>query len=128
MTFDLFKILDKSHLKNSIPNVPSNTFGEQIWCIIGARESYYKAMINNAWSGFSCSLENKYSKDEILEKLKSTEYNFNDFLIKHNKDTNIQEPAIDLLEHEIQHHGQLIRFMYTNKIPFPKSWNNRYTV
>ena len=33
-----------------------------------------------------------------------------------------------LLEHEVQHHGQLIRFVYGNKLSFPESWNKRYTV
>lgn len=34
----------------------------------------------------------------------------------------------ELLEHEIMHHGQLIRYMYGNKLGFPKSWSDRYTV
>jgi hypothetical protein len=36
--------------------------------------------------------------------------------------------ALDLLEHEIQHHGQLIRFGYSNSLAFPPSWNSRHTV
>jgi hypothetical protein len=36
--------------------------------------------------------------------------------------------AFDLLEHEIQHHGQLIRFIYANRLTFPRNWNERYTV
>jgi len=36
--------------------------------------------------------------------------------------------AFDLLEHETQHHGQLIRFVYGNGLTFPASWNKRYTV
>ncbi len=39
-----------------------------------------------------------------------------------------QELAFDLLEHEVQHHGQLIRFVYGNKLTFPPSWHKRYTV
>jgi hypothetical protein len=43
--------------------------------------------------------------------------------------TDVQiELAFDLLEHEIQHHGQLIRFVYGNGLTFPDSWNKRYTV
>ena len=38
------------------------------------------------------------------------------------------ELAFDLLEHEIQHHGQLIRFVYGNRLSFPDSWSKRYTV
>lgn len=38
------------------------------------------------------------------------------------------ELAFDLLEHEVQHHGQLIRFIYGNALTFPDSWNQHYTV
>lgn len=38
------------------------------------------------------------------------------------------ELGFDLLEHEIQHHGQLIRYVYGNGLSFPGSWNKRYTV
>jgi hypothetical protein len=36
--------------------------------------------------------------------------------------------AFLLLEHEVQHHGQLIRYVYANGLTFPGSWNERYTV
>jgi hypothetical protein len=36
--------------------------------------------------------------------------------------------AFDLLEHEVQHHGQLIRYVYGNSLSFPESWHTRYTV
>ncbi|MBK8233243.1 MAG: hypothetical protein IPK72_22375 [Candidatus Eisenbacteria bacterium] len=39
-----------------------------------------------------------------------------------------RELALDLLEHEVQHHGQLIRFVYGNGLTFPESWKVRYTV
>jgi len=38
------------------------------------------------------------------------------------------EFAFGLLEHEVQHHGQLIRFVYGNGLTFPDSWHERYTV
>ena len=40
----------------------------------------------------------------------------------------ILEYLFALLEHEVQHHGQLIRYCYGNKIAFPQSWHDRYTV
>jgi hypothetical protein len=38
------------------------------------------------------------------------------------------ELAFALLRHEVQHHGQLIRYVYANGLTFPASWNARYTV
>ena len=36
--------------------------------------------------------------------------------------------AFELLEHEVQHHGQLIRYVYATGLTFPVSWHDRYTV
>ncbi|WP_026477703.1 hypothetical protein [Alkaliphilus transvaalensis] len=57
------------------------------------------------------------SAEDSLDFLNNTELN--------EKQT---ELLLALLEHEIQHHGQLIRYFYGNELIFPKSWNERYTV
>jgi hypothetical protein len=50
------------------------------------------------------------------------EINFNDL-------NDLQfELAFNLLENKIQHHGQLIRFLYANNLTFPEIWNKKYTV
>lgn len=36
--------------------------------------------------------------------------------------------ALDLLLHETQHHGQLIRFVYALELEFPQSWHSRWNV
>jgi uncharacterized damage-inducible protein DinB len=33
-----------------------------------------------------------------------------------------------LLEHEVQHHGQLIRYLYGLGIERPESWKQRYAL
>jgi hypothetical protein len=38
------------------------------------------------------------------------------------------ELAIDLLEHEAAHHGQLIRYLYGLRIEIPQSWKSRYAL
>ena len=127
LTKDLVMHLDEDALQLHLSTVPSNTIGGQLWCIVGARESYTKAVENGVWSGFSCSLRNASSKEEVLNRLDHTYNNLLDFL-----DLNLTEVQItflfDLLEHEIQHHGQLIRFVYGNHLTFPLSWKKRYTV
>ncbi|WP_246939451.1 hypothetical protein [Bacillus pinisoli] len=63
-----------------------------------------------------------------MSKLIETRTNIETFLqdiIMCEINTNL---LIDLLEHEVQHHGQLIRYAYANKLEFPKSWGIRYTV
>jgi hypothetical protein len=35
---------------------------------------------------------------------------------------------LDLLEHEAQHHGQLIRYLYGLNLEIPESWKTRYAL
>ncbi|WP_261177856.1 hypothetical protein [Anaerobacillus sp. CMMVII] len=60
--------------------------------------------------------------------MEETHINLKRFLQDNSIDEINSNLLIDLLEHEVQHHGQLIRYAYANKIDFPKSWNFRYTV
>ncbi|MBM7613917.1 DinB family protein [Alkaliphilus hydrothermalis] len=128
LTRDLVRDLPTDALKLKLKDLPSNTIGEQLWCIIGARESYLKAIMNEGWVGFNCSLKDTSSKDEILLCLDQTGGESLDYLNSHRLNEVQVDLLLALLEHEIQHHGQLIRYVYGNKLSFPKSWKQRYTV
>lgn len=127
LTQDLVAQLDESALSLDLPAIPSNRIASQLWCIVGARESFIRAIETGSWKGFSCSLANPRDKSSVLAVLESTKKAFNDIVFADL--TNEQaDYAFDLLEHEIQHHGQLIRFVYGNGLTFPDSWHKRYTV
>ena len=126
LTLDLAKTLNNSLLNSKLPKLKSNKIGEQFWCIIGARESYLKAINNSEWQGFSCSINDCFSENEITQKLKETQNSLNSISERLTKRQ--EEFLFDLYTHEIQHHGQLIRFCYALEIDFPKSWNKKYTV
>ncbi len=128
LTGDLVQSLSEDDFKLRLGSLPSNTIGEQLWCIAGARESYLNAIVNDGWSGFSCSQKNTTSKDEILQCLQKSSDECLSFLNNQELNESQTELLITLLEHEIQHHGQIIRYVYGNKLVFPKSWNERYTV
>ena len=128
LTQGLAEHLEEAHLDYSLPGLPSNKIGEQFWCIIGARESYLNAIKNEKWVGFSCSLKDTTSKPEILSALTQSQQAAIDFITSTSLNDTQTNFLLDLLEHEIQHHGQLIRYIYGNKLAFPKSWNQRYTV
>lgn len=127
LTHDLFTHLHEEALGLDLPNLPSNRIADQVWCIVGARESYTKAIEAGGWQGFSCSLTTPRAKKAALAALDATLERLGaiDF-------TGLSEPQLDLafelLEHEVQHHGQLIRFVYANALSFPASWHERYTV
>lgn len=128
LTLDLVEALSESDLMLKLENLPSNTISDQLWCVVGARESYLKAIEAGSWEGFSCSLKDKHSKEEIMSCLKRTSESLNKFLEGDELSEAQVKLLFDLLEHEVQHHGQLIRYVYANKLVFPQSWNNRYTV
>ncbi|MFN0096593.1 MAG: hypothetical protein ACKVVT_17690 [Dehalococcoidia bacterium] len=127
LTNDLFAHLDEAALLLDIAGLPSNRIAAQVWCIAGARESYTTAIESGAWAGFSCSLTTPRSKQPVLAALSATRSRLAqvDFEVLTAAQVDL---AFDLLEHEVQHHGQLIRFIYANGLSFPLSWNQRYTV
>jgi len=127
LTYDFYSLISDDGLSLRIPHAPSNTIGEQAWCIIGGRESYLKALKAGAWQGFSCGLEDCLAKHKILVKLNETALALTELQInsRHTLDTDF---LLQLLEHEVQHHGQLIRYAYANRLGFPESWIKRYTV
>ncbi|MFO7539634.1 MAG: hypothetical protein R6X32_16475 [Chloroflexota bacterium] len=134
-SFDLYRelveSLDESQLSARLPKLPSNTIGEQIWCVVGARESYSRAIHADAWSGFSCSLTSDQIgvKAEVLAALRRSEEIVLTALAAIDEYTATQsELAIDLLEHEAAHHGQLIRYLYGLRIEIPQSWKSRYAL
>jgi hypothetical protein len=128
LTSDLYNSLEQDNLQSKIIDLPSNTIGEQVWCIIGARESYLNAIKQSEWTGFECSLKDHHNISDVLNLLDSTWEEIIQYLNENQKPWSQNQFVFDLLEHEIQHHGQLIRYFYANKLKFPESWNIRYTV
>jgi hypothetical protein len=127
LTDVLFVHLDEISLNLDLPGLPSNRIAGQLWCMVGARESYIKGIQSGSWQGFSCSLTTPKVRQSVLDALEASHEQMNE--IDFTSLTDLQaELAFDLLEHEVQHHGQLIRFVYGNRLAFPDSWNKRYTV
>ncbi len=127
LTYDLVFHLDETSLNLDLPNLPSNRIAGQLWCMVGARESYIKAIEMGGWKGFSCSLATPKNKEAVLASLEDTDKKLSEIDFTGLTDAQI-DLAFNLLELEIQHHGQLIRFVYANGLTFPESWHRRYTV
>lgn len=127
LTHDLVAHLDEASLGLDLPGLPSNRITGQVWCIVGARESYIKAIAAGSWQGFSCSLTTPHAKEAVLAALAATQQSLGAIDFADLSDAQL-DLAFALLEHEVQHHGQLIRFVYANRLTFPDSWHERYTV
>lgn len=123
---DLMYVLPEDCLTKTLPGLPSNEVGQQLWCVIGARNSYLMALEAGKWVGFKCPLHwsKTGSKADIDIAMKETYIDvllFFEYNRKYSKSI-----LIDLLEHEVQHHGQLIRYLYGLKLKIPGRWKKRY--
>ena len=127
LTHDLVAHLGEETLGLDLPGLPSNQIAGQLWCIVGARESYTRAIEAGGWQGFSCSLKTPRVKQSVLAALEATHKHLSELDFADLPDAQL-DLAFALLEHEVQHHGQLIRFVYGNGLGFPESWNKRYMV
>lgn len=122
---DLVGLLDDDALTADLP-VPSNTIWDQLWCVVGARESYARAISSGEWSGFSCSLtaNDRGSKPRVASALQCSR----EMLAKVGEAHPDSPFILDVLLHETQHQGQLIRYVYGLSLPFPQSWQDRWNL
>lgn len=126
---ELIAHLGESSLGSKLAALPSNTIGEQFWCVVGARESYISGIQKGQWDGFRCSLSKEAitKKKDVTEALIKSASTARQVLGKITTLTEAQEKlAFELLEHEIQHQGQLIRYLYGLKLGIPAGLKARY--
>jgi len=125
---DLIDFIPEDSLSRKLPGLPSNELGAQLWCVVGARNSHVNALKAGKWVGFECPLTaaDARSSKAMAEALDSTAKAALDLLQNNVEfDSTI---ALQLLEHEIQHHGQIIRYLYGLKLGIPESWKSRYNL
>ena len=126
---DLLHALGEGALTSRLGDLRSNTIGAQLWCVVGARESYSRAIEARRWSGFSCSLDDTTDPARVGEALASSEDAVRVALDgMHAADNAPWGLALDLLEHEAAHHGQLIRYLYGLDLQIPDSWKRKYAL
>jgi len=126
---DLLGAIEEPMLSSKLPGLPSNTIGLQLWCVVGARESFSQAIMANKWSGFSCSLATTTKKEDVGDALRRSAEVVSDALEMVDSYTDVQSRLIlDLLEHEAAHHGQIIRYIYGLNLPIPDSWKSKYAL
>ncbi|MGJ8642299.1 MAG: hypothetical protein ACSHX9_02730 [Luteolibacter sp.] len=126
---DLIESIGEGALASKLPGLHSNTMGLQLWCVVGARESFSKAIEANEWSGFSCSLDTTEQKEPVAEALSRSAESVSKVLSSMDSYSDVQNRLIvDLLEHEAAHQGQLIRYLYGLKLSIPDSWKARYAL
>ena len=128
---DLVTTLPAGALALDLAGLPSNRIGQQLWCVVGARESYARAIAAGSWQGFACGLTRAQTEDPaaLAEHLRRAAGEA-EAAIGATTDWTPDRLRLlmSLLEHEVQHHGQLIRYLYANRLPIPASWKERYAL
>jgi hypothetical protein len=129
---DLARDVPEASLALKLPGIASNTVGEQLWCVTGARESFAAAIAAGAWVGFSCSLsaDETRQRDAVqagLSRSAQQVLTAIDELDTHDDDDRLRL-VLRLLEHEAAHQGQLIRYLYGLRLPIPARWKERYAL
>jgi hypothetical protein len=111
-------------------SAPSNSIGGQFWCVVGARESYARAIAAGRWSGFSCSLGAGEARraDAVRAALERSRTGVLDALSGGDPADDRAVLVFDLLEHEALHQGQMVRYFYANGIRFPGAFAARYAL
>ena len=133
--FGLYEVLvatlDDGALTRRLGDLPSNEIGQQLWCVVGARESYTRAIQRDGWAGFGCSLAaaDTHDRNRVADALQASAAAASEALAGLQELSEVQERlALTLLEHEAQHHGQLIRYLYGLRLPIPEAWKERYSL
>ncbi|MNJ92526.1 DinB family protein [compost metagenome] len=128
---DFIQELKEENLQLDLKGLPSNTIGQQLWCVIGARQSYLNAILSDGWQGFACALDWKSTGDKsaVQQQLADSKNAFLSAVQDMASLTSKQQSLMfDLIEHEAQHHGQLVRYLYGLKLSVPATWKKRYNL
>lgn len=128
---DLVDVLTAEQLGSRLADLPSDTLGHQLWCVLGARESYPRAARAGEWQGFTSPVAAEELTDAaaLRRALEATAVEVDAWVAEiPADDEDSLAYALALLEHETQHHGQLIRYLYGLGVPRPESWRRQYAL
>lgn len=128
---ELAASLPETSLASKLPGLPSNAIGDQLWCVVGARESFARAIHAGEWEGFSCSLSAADTREleAVGAGLARSTQDVLDAIDDLGSDDNDRwRLTLRLLEHEAAHQGQLIRYLYGLRLPIPAGWKERYAL
>ncbi len=128
---DLLNVCDTKTLSQVLGKPESYALGHHFWCVIGARESHVRSLQKGTWDEVACSLEydDALDKEKLLGSLVASETLIKTYLNEETEWTDEREQLLlDLLEHEVRHQGQLIRYGIYFDITFPESWKKKFYI
>ena len=135
-TYDYLAMLSTSDLAETLPFPESQSLGYQFRCMTGAHESYLRKLETGAWQGFASSLDqyDAVTPAIIAQQMRIADASMETQLSEidlENPLSNGQpgyEVVMQMIKHEMHHHGQLINFMYCLHLPIPESWQDEWAL
>lgn len=128
---DFVGTVTSENLGSHLGDLPSDTVGHQLWCVLGARESFPRAARAGDWQGFTSPVTKEQTTDAaaLRAAFVQTAADVDEWVtgIAADDDDSLRY-VLALLEHETQHHGQLIRYLYGLGIERPQSWQRQYAL
>jgi len=136
LTYDYLAQLSTDQLELRLPFETSQTLGYQFWCMTGAHESYLTKLETGAWQGFACSLDGagEITPDLIVERMQAGDTRMAGLLTGMDLEQPLAngqpayEVVMQMIKHEMHHHGQLINFLYCHRLPIPASWQDEWAL
>ena len=124
---DLAAALPAETLASHLGELRSNTIGQQLWCVVGGRESWAKAISAGEWQGFASSLEEPHDPARVRAALEAGAEQVRAVVGSKLSEAS-ENQALGLLEHEAGHAGQLLRYVLGLELDVPKSWQAYFAV
>lgn len=128
---DFLDTIPPEHLQSHLRDLPSDTIGHQLWCVLGARESFPKAARAGEWQGFTSPVSRDGTTDAatLRSAFVQTAADVEAWVADIDAaDEESLRYVVALLEHETQHQGQLIRYLYGLGITRPLTWQQQYAL
>ena len=128
---DFLDTVPESRLGSRLADLPSDTIGHQLWCVLGARESYPRAAKAGQWQGFTSPVTAEQTTDAaaLRSAFVQTAADLDAWIAGLAADDEESlRYVLALLEHETQHQGQLIRYLYGLGIDRPHTWQQQYAL
>ncbi len=122
---DLAATLPAETLASHLGELRSNTIGQQLWCVVGGRETWAKAIPDAEWPGFASSLADPHVPEQVKAALSSSADEIRAVLVPDLSEAS-EELALGLLEHEAGHAGQLLRYVLGLELEAPASWKEYF--
>jgi hypothetical protein len=136
LTYDYLDMLDTPQLELTLPFPESKSLGYQFWCMVGAHESYLKKLEHGEWKGFSSSLDQvaQVTPAIIKQQMMQADAIMQGLLARINLEQRLKngqpgyEVVMQMIKHEMHHHGQLINFLFCHHLPIPPSWHDEWAL